>query len=94
MKEIIAPITAASATKKLHINSDRYVSVGADNLAGAEEVTFDVNMGGNWEPLAPAVKLDASTNVIQLAGPNTYRINKDATAGACGVYACGDFSAH
>ena len=51
-------------------------------------------MGGNWEPLAPAVKLDASTNVIQLAGPNTYRINKDATAGACGVYACGDFSAH
>lgn len=93
MKEIIAPTTDASASVKLHINSDRYVSVSANNLAGAEEVTFDVEMNGSWVALAPAVKLDASTNTIQLAGPNTYRINKDSTAGACGVYACGDFSA-
>ena len=86
MKELLVPKTGADSTKKIHINNDRYVSVSANNLAGAETVSFHINQGGTWAAPVPAIELTATENYIQLAGPNTYLAVKSVTAGACGIY--------
>lgn len=88
MKELLAPTTSADTSKKIIISDDRFVSVAANGLAGAEEVTFDIDLNGTWVAIATSStpKLDASNNLTQLAGPNTYRVNKDATVASVGVY--------
>jgi len=85
MKELITPKTGAE-TKSLYIVNDKFVSLAASFLAGAEEITINILLAGVSTPVIPKIALTASENIIQLAGPNTYEIVKPTTAGAVGVY--------
>ena len=85
MKTLIEPTTSAK-TKSLYIPNDQFVSVAHDGLAGSEKITFKIELDGTFVPIVPEIALDASTNYLQIAGPNTYEVSKDATIGAVGVY--------
>lgn len=92
--EIIAAQTGAVATQKPYkITQDRVpTTIIADNLAGAEEVDiyFSVDAGATWVLLYVddvAVVLTATANAKTFYGPMLIGVLKDATAGACGVYA-------
>ncbi len=87
MNELIAPTTAA-AEEMITISGDRYVSIAAV-LAGSEKVTFEVDLGGVFVEIkfeGTAEVLDSDTNLIQLAGPNTYLVKKTATVASVGVF--------
>jgi len=86
MKEIIAAKTAGDTSQKVQVTQARYVSIAQSGLAGVEVITFDIDLDGTWTAVMPAMQLTAATNLIQLAGPATYRINKPVTAGNCAVF--------
>ncbi len=87
MNELI-PAQTAAAEEIITISGDRYVSIGCDGLVSAEKVTFEVDMGGfvaiTFEGSEEV--LDVDTNLIQLAGPNTYKVKKSATIATIGVF--------
>lgn len=92
--QLIPQQTAAETTQqKYKITADRCpTTIMADNLAGAEEVDiyFSVDGGTTWETLfvdGLAVKLTATDNAKTFFGPMLIGVTKDATAGACGVFA-------
>jgi len=67
------------------------VTISADNLAGVEEVDIYEAAGNTWkiatDGTGTAYKLTATVTSWNLIGGKTYAVSKDATAGACGVYA-------
>lgn len=87
---IIQPKTAAETNALLLTDVFNSVELHADGLAGAEEV--DVYIMGGSSRIAyavagvPVVLTAAQPNATLPPGP-TYSIDKDATAGLCGVYA-------
>ena len=92
--ELIAAATGAVVTQVPYkITEDRVpTTIIADNLAGAEEVDiyFSVDAGTTWHLLYVddvAVVLTATYNAKTFYGPIMIGVLKDATAGACGVYA-------
>lgn len=85
MKTLIKPTTAA-VTKSIHIPADQFVSVAQTSLAGAEEITFRISLGGTYTEILPKVALTANLNYLQIAGPNSYEIVKPTTASPVGVY--------
>lgn len=92
--ELIAAATGAVVTQVPYkVNQDRIpTTIVADNLAGAEEVDlyFSIDRGANWIVLnvdGSPVVLTATDNAKTFYGPLYIGILKDATAGACGVYA-------
>jgi len=92
--ELIPQQTAAEATQKPYkITADRVpTTILADNLAGAEEVDFyfSIDGGTTWKVLqvdGSPVVLTATDNAKTFFGPMLIGVTKDATAGACGVYA-------
>ena len=92
--ELIAKQTDAVATKAAYkINQDRIpTTIVADVLAGAEEVNFyfSIDAGVTWATLqvdGSPVVLTATDNAKTFYGPMLIAVDKDATAGACGVFA-------
>lgn len=90
-KTLIAPTTAASSEPKgFNTNAYASCSIVADALAGAEEVDIYMRTNGTWEPVVNAsgetVKLTATQTMIGLEPGPVYGVDKDSTAGACGVY--------
>lgn len=88
---LISPTTAAVTTSAV-LETQNYDSIvlHADGLAAAEEVDVYI-LGGQTEVLYPGsaspAKLTATAAAITLPPGPTYGIRKDATVGACGVYA-------
>lgn len=94
MAIIIGKTTAAVANSELfNVTREEPVTLTADALATTEEV--DIFYRGHdvadWKPLidstGAAVKLTATIYQQVLNGVGTYYVAKDATAGACGVFA-------
>lgn len=91
---IISPRTAAVIAPNYGLfNSSWYkhVVIAADLLAGAEEVDIYIKLGDRYITAIDTdneiAKLTATAPAITLPGGPVYAILKDATAGACGVYA-------
>jgi hypothetical protein len=87
MKQIIAAKTGADVTQTICIPNDRFVSIAASGLAGAEVIDIEIDLNGTWVAPAPAIQLSVAATYIQIAGPCTYRVNKPVTAGAVAVFA-------
>ena len=94
-QELLAPQTAAAASSPFKVSSEqngnRPVSVMTTGLAGAEnaDVQFSVNGGSIWNDLfqdGSQVRLTAINNSVTIYGPGLYRVDKEATAGAAGVF--------
>jgi hypothetical protein len=89
----VIPSQTAAVTTKAPIETGGYAAVviSANLLAGAEEVDIFFNSGGTWMTAADAtgtaIKLTASITSQVLEGGPTYAVVKDATVGACGVFA-------
>lgn len=93
MFSVIAPVTDAVAAHVLvDASNHEWVMLAANNLAGAEEVDILIRVGGgyvaapNQAQTGPA-KLTATITAVKMEGGLEYAVLKDATAGACGVYA-------
>lgn len=91
---LISPRTAAvTAPSYGKFNSKWYkhVVLAADTLAGAEEVDIYIEVNGKYlvaiDTDNEVAKLTATAPVITLPGGPVYAVLKDATAGACGVFA-------
>lgn len=93
------PVAAATTAEVLHtaavIDASAYewVGISADNLATTEEVDVYVRAGGTWklaydEQATPvAIVLTATRCYRELSGGKAYALHKDATAGACAMWA-------
>lgn len=90
---IIAATTDAVATKQVVALGGNFpaVTIGADNLAGAETVVIYVRIGENWKAVTDfagtPVVLTSTISAVVLEGGPEYGVTKSATAGACGVWA-------
>lgn len=82
MRELI-PATLAAVTKSVMIPTAKYASIAQ---TGTELITISISVGDTYVPITPTVGLTASTNYIQLAGPNSYEIVKPVTASPVAVY--------
>lgn len=85
MRELI-PATLAAVTKSVMIPTAKYASIAQTGLTGTELITISISVGDTYVPITPTVGLTASTNYIQLAGPNSYEIVKPVTASPVAVY--------
>lgn len=85
MRTLIEPTTDAKVNK-IFIPDDRFISVAHDGLAGIEKISFQIELNGTFVAIIPAVEMTAAGNYIQIAGPNTYKVLKDATVASVGVY--------
>lgn len=87
----ISPTTAAVTAKApFNTRGCTAVTVSADNLAGAEEVSIFIYTNGGWEVMTDtagaAVKLTATVPLKVLEGGPRYGVTKTSTVGACGVF--------
>lgn len=94
---LVGPQTAAAANLVLNTDSFTSTVLFADGLAAAEEV--DIKVAGGLTPVVyavggAAVKLTATQPFAILPQGPTYLIDKDATAGLCGVYAAQSSNDH
>lgn len=89
---VITDRTAAVVTQALIPSANHYgIVIGANNLAGAEEVDIYVRVNETWVILADPqsgapIKLTSTVPTQNLRGGPLYGVLKDATAGSCGVY--------
>jgi len=90
MRELIAPTTDATTAFSIYAPMDRFIGLAqggpSGSLGAGETISLEINLGGVWTPILPAIELTDATNYIQIAGPAKYRINKSPTAAAVGVY--------
>ncbi len=91
--QVIAPTTGAvSESSATMFDASRYESiiVGANALAGAEEVDIFAEVNGTLKPAndasGTARKLTATVTFLELSGGLAYAFAKDATTAACGVF--------
>jgi len=90
---IIAATTDAVATQRVVALGGNFpaVTIGADNLAGAETVGIYVRIGESWKIVTDfagtPVVLTSSISAVTLEGGPEYGVTKSATAGACAVWA-------
>lgn len=90
---IIAATTAAVATQRVVALGGNFpaVTIGADNLVGAETVVIYVRIGETWKAVTDfagtPVILNSTISAVVLEGGPEYGVTKSATAGACAVLA-------
>lgn len=92
-KTLLAPQTGAGASSQFKVSSEqngqRPVSVIATGLAGAENADLQVNANDVWQDVfqdSAQVRLTATNNMVTVYGPGLYRVDKEATAGAAGIF--------
>ena len=90
-KELLAAKTGADQSKTFWVSKDQVVTVMVSpNLAGSETADIQISHddGTTWADYLDgiAVELTATKNTERLYGPMLYRVDKDATAGATGIY--------
>jgi len=93
MKELIAPTTAI-VSRKISIDGHMRLTVSAGKLAGAENVTFQldedgVSSLGDLYQDGNIQQLTATHNAFTIPGPIDLIVTKSATAAAVGVYTKG-----
>jgi hypothetical protein len=91
MRELIAPATASSTSDPFTLRQKIWpVLITADALANDEEAVLQIMCGnGVWKDVySNGIKVVASATHMPLAifGPGHYRVAKDETAAACGVW--------
>lgn len=100
MKTILADATGAGQSSKFWVGTNETATVIAEPiLAGVEKGTLQITNddGTTWinalnGDTPESNELSATTTVIYVKGPGLYRIDKDATAGATGIYMQESFS--
>lgn len=92
METLLTATTDADQSDPVAIKGAKspYTFHCAPPLAGTEEAQIQY-LGGNgtWYDLqldGSEVKMTASHRMVTLYGPGVFRVDKDATAGATGVY--------
>ena len=90
-KELLAATTSALPSKSFYVPKDQVVTVMTSPiLAGSE--TADIQLSHNEEVTwvdyvdGTAVELTATKNAIRLYGPMLYRVDKDSTSTATGIF--------
>lgn len=90
-KELLAATTDADQSEAFYVPKDQVATVMASpDLATTE--TADIQLshddGKTYADYidGSAVELSLTKNAIRLYGPMWYRVDKDATAGATGIY--------
>ncbi len=89
--ELLAPKTGADQTKNFYVPKDQVVTIMASPILDGSE-TADVQIshdeGHTFQDYidSTAVELTATKNAIRLYGPMMYRVDKDITASATGIY--------
>lgn len=93
MAILIKPTTAAvSASDATAFRlTDGVVCISADDLDGTEVVTIEYSgsEGVTWQTAQNVdgdITLTATKHQVVMRGPGDYRVAKQATVGACGVY--------
>ena len=94
--EILAPTTDADTSREFIVGFRERpgvtnpTTVFVPGLAGSEEATleFSVDDGESWvEVLSDGIStFSVAVNTVVVTVPGRFRVNKDATAGAVGVY--------
>ena len=86
-KTIVASATGAGQSSEYHIDDDKQITVFAvPILAGAEEAEIELTNDGGITWAATGQILSASVNILQLEGPASFRVNKDATTSATAIH--------
>ena len=90
-KAILAAQTGAGNSLPFYVGSHQKATVMASpNLAGGETADVQVSHddGTTWIDIqdTSALELSATRTMLQLDGPALYRLAKDSTAGATGLY--------
>ena len=83
---LIAATASSTSNTELNLQSYKSAIVGADNLAGAETVTFKIAGKGITDLTGTAKQLTAAIPSMVIEGGVVYQVDKTATAGACEVY--------
>lgn len=86
MTTLLAPQTGAG-TAQFNVRRGDTVTIGADLLAGAEEATLELSMGGAF--VATGDVLTATIPSKAIGSPGRYQLSKPTTVGACGLYISG-----
>jgi len=84
-KEILADITDAAASEQFEVSDvSNYPTISADLLAGAEEADLQIlTNDGVWVNTGVSLTATAAAKQVEMIG--VFRVNKDATAGACAI---------
>jgi len=90
-KELLAKTTGAGNSADFYVSRDQVVSVmTSPNLAGSEtaDIQLSYDKGQTFVDYidVSAVELTATKNAIRLYGPMLYRVAKDSTSTATGIY--------
>lgn len=89
----VTVVASATGAGSGNIVTNKYdtVILAAENLAGAEEVDIFIIINGVEVVVTDAAgdpaKLTLAVPTCVLEGGPMYRVEKDSTAGACGVFA-------
>lgn len=91
MSNTVLEAQTGAATVNFVINRNRVVTLAADGLAGAEEVTIEHKRGASFVSAtdwatASVIKLTATADMVKLDAPGEYRFNKPSTAGAVSLH--------
>lgn len=96
-KTLLAPQTAAGQSSIVRVKRDSSsksgspISLSAPGLAGGEnaDVQFSKDEGATWDDLfqdGAQIRITSINNMITIFGPGTYRVDKEATAAAVGIF--------
>ncbi len=80
--------TGADASAKFRVKDSR-VSVSVVGIAGVENADLQIYADDDWRDVyqaAAQVRLTATNNVIMIEAPGLYRVDKEVTASATGIY--------
>lgn len=94
---LLAATTSSAQSTKVVVGrgevprEQRPISISAPGMAGAEnaDVQFSQDGGTTWNDLfedGVQIRLTATNNMITIFGPGVFRIDKEATAAAVGVF--------
>ena len=90
-KELLIATASAAQSKSFYVSKDQVVTVMASPiLDGAETADIQISHDDEvtWQDYIDgiAVELTATKNAIRLYGPMMYRVDKDSTTSATGIY--------
>ena len=92
MSTILAATTSAANSESVTLDAQDVVTIMVSpDLAGSETADIQITPDGgatwvDYQYDGAAIELTASQNAIRLYGPMKFRVAKDATAGATGVF--------
>lgn len=90
----LSPTTSATASSSFFISGLERVTVICPGLAGAEtaqlQISYDEGLTFiDYYDRDGIVQFTATCNGLLVEGPGTFRVDKDASVGAVGVYLAG-----